>query len=73
MEPPYELKITNGMFYQDGLRDGINGEKIEPGTFDVLSNDFIGDIANIKALDFARAAGDATDGRLQSVFFNLNF
>ena len=61
------------MFYQDGLRDGINSEKIEPGTFDVLSNDFIGDIANIKALDFARAAGDATDGRLQSVLCNLNF
>ena len=61
------------MFYQDGLRDGINGEKIEPGTFDVLSNDFIGDIANIKALDFARAAGDATDGSLQSFIFYFNF
>ena len=61
--PPYELKITNGMFYQTGLRDGISSEKMNPETFDVLSNDFIGDMANIKALDFAQDASDATDGR----------
>ncbi|CBY34087.1 unnamed protein product [Oikopleura dioica] len=60
-DPSYELRITNGMFYQEGLRDGINGEEIDPGTFDVLSNDFIGDMANVKALDFMRDASDATE------------
>ena len=64
-DPSYELRITNGMFYQEGLRDGINGEEIDPGTFDVLSNDFIGDMANVKALDFMRDASDATEGCYQ--------
>jgi len=67
------------MFYQVGLRDGINGEKMQPGTFDILSNDFIKDMANIKALDFMRDASDSTavinkwaeestNGKIQELF-----
>merc|ERR1711953_162988 len=78
-DPSYQLKITNGMFYQDGLRDGIGGEQLDPGTFDILSNDFIKDMSNIKALDFMNDASadtseinewaeESTNGKISQLF-----
>lgn len=56
----FELAITNGLFYQEGLLEGIGADKLDPGTFDVLSTDFVKDISNVKALNFHQSAPDST-------------